>query len=127
MKILVTGGAGYIGSVTVKTLLEKGHEVVVFDNLSQGHEVVSCPLVVGDLVNQQDFLRLDTYSFDAVIHFIALELADESMQTPDKYFENNIIGGLHLLKYMKEQKIQNIVFSSTCARYGTPLQVTISQ
>src|SRR5258706_2345620 len=127
MKILVTGGAGYIGSVTVKTLLEKGHEVVVFDNLSQGHEVVSCPLVVGDLMNQQDFLKLDTYSFDAVIHFAALALAGESMQKPDKYFENNIIGGLHLLEYMKEKKIQNIVFSSTCAIYGTPLKVPVSE
>lgn len=128
MKILVTGGAGYIGSITVKRLLEKGHEVVVFDNISQGHkDTVSCPLIVGDLLNTEDFSQLESYTFDAVIHFAALALAGESMQKPDKYFENNIIGGLHLLEYMKEKKIPHIVFSSTCAIYGTPSSVPVSE
>lgn len=127
-RILVTGGAGYIGSVTVSRLLEKGYEVVVFDNLSQGHkEAVTCPLVVGDLMNPQDFSQLDRYQFDGVIHFAALALAGESMQKPDLYFKNNIVGGINLLEYMKVSKIPHIVFSSTCAIYGTPEKVPVSE
>lgn len=127
-KILVTGGAGYIGSITVKELLKQGYEVVVFDNLSQGHkEVLSCPLVVGDLLNPQDLEKLDMYEFDGVIHFAAFALAGESMQRPEFYFENNIMGGLNLLEYMKKRNIQHIVFSSTCAIYGTPEKVPVRE
>lgn len=127
-KILVTGGAGYIGSITVKELLKQGYEVVVFDNLSQGHkEVLSRPLVVGDLLNPQDLEKLDKYEFDGVIHFAAAALAGESMQRPEFYFENNIIGGLNLLEYMKKRNVKNIVFSSTCAIYGTPEKVPVSE
>lgn len=126
--ILVTGGAGYIGSITVKRLLEKGYKVVVFDNLSQGHkEVVTCPFVKGDLLSPQDLKQLDSYKFDGVIHFAAAALAGESMQNPKKYFENNILGGVNLLEYMKTQKIPSIVFSSTCAIYGTPEKVPVSE
>ena len=126
--ILVTGGAGYIGSITVKRLLESGYSVVVFDNLSQGHEsVVSCPLVKGDLLNPEDLKQLDSYQFDGVVHFAASALAGESMQNPKKYFENNILGGTNLLEYMKEKKIPSIVFSSTCAIYGTPEKVPVSE
>src|SRR5579872_6058263 len=104
-KILVTGGAGYIGSITVKRLLEKGYEVVVFDNLSQGHkDVISCPLVVGDLQNPQDLDQLNEYEFDGVIHFAAAALAGESMQKPAFYFQNNIIGLINLLEYMKKRQ-----------------------
>lgn len=128
MKVLVTGGTGYIGSITVKRLLEKGYEVVVFDNLSQGHkETVSCPLVIGDLMNSADLEKLNEYSFDAVIHFAALALAGESMEKPALYFENNILGGLHLLEYMRKKKIPYIVFSSTCAIYGTPEKIPVSE
>lgn len=129
MKILVTGGAGYIGSITVKKLLSEGYEVVVFDNLSQGHKevVTQCPLVVGDLLTSSDLKQLDTYTFDSVIHFAASTLAGESMREPKKYFENNIMGGINLLEYMKERKIPSIVFSSTCAIYGTPKKVPVSE
>lgn len=122
MKILVTGGAGYIGSVTVKRLVEQGHEVVVYDNLVYGHkESVSVPLIKGDLENKEFlFSSLKEHNFDAVIHFAAYALAGDSMQNPYKYFNGNIIGGLNLLELMREKKIQNIVFSSTCAIYGFP-------
>lgn len=128
MKILVTGGAGYIGSVTVKQLLAQGHEVVVFDNLRQGHkEVVPCKLVTGDLLDKKTFESLKNEHFDAVIHFAAMALAGESMQQPAKYFENNIMGGLNLLEFMREEKIPFIIFSSTCAIYGTPEKIPVSE
>ncbi|MGH7246144.1 MAG: UDP-glucose 4-epimerase GalE [Candidatus Levyibacteriota bacterium] len=129
MKILVTGGAGYIGSITVKQLLAKGYEVVVFDNLKQGHkDAVGCELVVGDLLNKEELSKsLDGYQFDAVIHFAALALAGESMQEPYEYFHNNIIGGMNLLEYMKNKKIPSIIFSSTCAIYGTPKDLPVKE
>lgn len=129
MRILVTGGAGYIGSITVKSLLEKGYEVVVFDNLSYGHkESVSCPLIVGDLLDKQFlFKSLDRENFDAVIHFAAYALAGESMINPYKYFSDNVQGGLNLLELMKIKNIRNIVFSSTCSIYGTPRTLPISE
>lgn len=129
MKILVTGGAGYIGSITVKQLLQKGHEVVVFDNLVYGHkESVTCKLVEGDLVDKQFlFESLRNEEFDAVIHFAAYALAGDSMQNPYKYFNGNIQGGLNLLEFMKEKKIPSIIFSSTCAIYGTPEKLPVSE
>lgn len=122
MKILVTGGAGYIGSITAKELVGEGYEVVVFDNLSNGHkEAVSGKLIIGDLLNKNDlFEKLKGENFDAVIHFAALALAGESMEKPSKYLENNIQGGLNLLEFMRSSKIKHIVFSSSCAVYGTP-------
>ena len=129
MKVLVTGGAGYIGSVTVKKLLENNFEVVVFDNLVYGHkESVSCKLVQGDLTNYEDIVKgLENENFDAVIHFAAYALAGESMENPHKYFYNNTIGGLNLLKYMKEKNISNIVFSSSCSIFGTPKTMPVSE
>src|SRR5438034_10512736 len=106
MKILVTGGAGYIGSVTVKRLMKEGHEVIVFDNLKQGHrESVTCKLVVGDLLDKDSYKQLKGEKFDAVIHFAALALAGESMQRAAAYFENNIMGGVLLLEFMREENI----------------------
>jgi UDP-glucose 4-epimerase len=129
MKILVTGGAGYIGSITVKRLLEKGFEVVVFDNLVYGHEeAVSCKLVKGDLTNFEDLEKgLENENFDGVIHFAAYALAGESMEDPYKYFYNNTIGGLNLLQYMQKKNINNIVFSSSCSIFGTPKTMPVSE
>lgn len=129
MKVLVTGGAGYIGSVTVKALEKQGHKVVVFDNLSQGHrENVSGEFVEGDLNNPQDLKSgLDGKSFDAVIHFAALALVGESMENPYKYYQNNIMGGLNLLEYMRKNKIPYIVFSSTSAIFGTSSNLPVKE
>ncbi len=128
MKFLITGGAGYIGSITAKLLKEKGHELVVFDNLSQGHrENVSVKLIEGDLRKKSDLEMLRNEKFDGVIHFAALALAGESMEKPYEYFENNIFGGLNLLDFMREIDIKNIVFSSTCAIYGTPSKLPVSE
>lgn len=129
MKILVTGGAGYIGSITVKLLQEKGHQPVVFDNLIYGHkEAVTCPLIVGDLLDK-DFLfkSFEKEKFDAVIHFAAYALAGESMENPYKYFYNNIQGGLNLLDLMRQNSIPDIIFSSTCSIYGTPKVLPVSE
>lgn len=129
MKILVTGGAGYIGSITAKRLEKEGYEVLVFDNLSCGHkEAVSSKLVVGDLTDK-DFLfeSLKDEKFDGVIHFAAYALAGESMDNPYKYFQNNITGGLNLLEFMKEKGIFNIIFSSTCAVYGYPQKLPVTE
>ena len=129
MKILVTGGAGYIGSVTVKHLLEKGHEVKVFDNLLYGHEkAVTCPVIAGDLLDREFLYNsFANDTFDAVIHFAAYALAGESMQNPYKYFNANIQGGLNLLDFMQKKNIKKIVFSSTCAIFGTPGKLPVSE
>jgi UDP-glucose 4-epimerase len=122
MKVLVSGGAGYIGSVTVKRLQEQGFEVVVFDNLEYGHkDAVNCRLITGDLTNKEFlFSSLKNEEFDGVIHFAAYALAGESMKDPYKYFYANLTGGLNLLEFMRDKNINNIVFSSTCAIYGFP-------
>lgn len=129
MKVLVTGGAGYIGSITVKYLESQGHEVVVYDNLSYGHrESVKSKLIVGDLVDKEFlFSSLKNEKFDGVIHFAAYALAGESMKDPNKYFYNNTIGGLNLLEYMRSSGMNKIIFSSTCAIYGTPDRLPVTE
>lgn len=128
MAIMVTGGAGYIGSHTVAELLAKGEEVVVVDNLQQGHReaVLGGKLYVGD-IRDADFL--DTVfrenEIDAVIHFAASSLVGESMQLPGKYYHNNVYGTLCLLEKMNEYGVKKIVFSSTAATYGEPENVPI--
>ena len=119
MKILVTGGAGYIGSHTVVELLKQGHEITVFDNLVCGHkEPVICPLIIGDLLDKNQINAVfEKDSFDGVIHFAAYALAGESMNEPRKYFENNILGGLNLLEAMKKHGVDKIIFSSSCSQY----------
>lgn len=129
MRILVTGGAGYIGSITVKYLQNQGHKVVVFDNLVYGHkEFVSVPLIIGDLTDKEFlFKSFENDKFDGIIHFAAYALAGESMKNPYKYFHNNVLGGLNLLELMKDRKIENIIFSSTCAIYGAPEKLPVTE
>ena len=120
-KILITGGAGYIGSHTCKLLANFGYEPICFDNLSTGHKdfVKWGPLITGDL---RDFKLLkDTFHKfkpEAVIHFAGSSLVAESVSNPLKYYDNNVGSTLSLLNAMKYANIKNIVFSSTCATYG---------
>ncbi|HNR94884.1 MAG TPA: UDP-glucose 4-epimerase GalE [Kiritimatiellia bacterium] len=131
MKILVTGGAGYIGSVTGRMLLDEGHEVVIFDSLERGHREAVDPraaLIVGDLRNRQDIraAMLKTKP-DAVVHFAAFALVGESMEMPEIYFTNNVTGGIHLADAMLEAGVRKIIFSSTCATYGQPDVVPMTE
>lgn len=129
-KILVTGGAGYIGSHACKALAAAGYEPVSFDNLVYGHEwaVKWGPLEVGDV---SDRGRLDQviekYQPAAIMHFAAYAYVGESVQHPGKYYRNNVAGTLTLLEAMRDHGIRDIVFSSTCATYGVPAQVPISE
>nr|WP_315023659.1 UDP-glucose 4-epimerase GalE [uncultured Aminipila sp.] len=130
MKILVTGGAGYIGSHTVHALQGKGYEVVVYDNLSTGHEwaVKDCKLEIGDI---SDIQRLegvfDKHKVDAVVHFAASSLVGESVSNPAKYYENNVVGSKRLFDVMLSKNVNKLVFSSTCATYGLPEIVPITE
>lgn len=129
MKILITGGAGYIGSHTTAELLKQGHNITVFDNLVCGHkQSITCPLVIGDLLNKNEINTVfEKSNFDGVIHFAAYALAGESMNEPGKYFENNILGGLNLLEAMKKHGVNKIIFSSTCAQYGFPEKLPVTE
>src|SRR5680860_265245 len=126
--ILITGGAGYIGSHTCKALAEADLVPIVYDNLSSGHEwaVRWGPLEKGDIL---DRVRLDevfkAYSPSAVIHFAAYAHVGESVEQPAKYYRNNVVGSLNLLEVMRDYGVRKIVFSSTCATYGIPQRVPI--
>ena len=124
MKILLTGGAGYIGSVTTEVLLNKGHEVVVFDNLERGHrEAIDgrARFIEGDLRDEVSiFEAMEDVAPDAVMHFAAYALVGESMQRPEIYWRNNVIGGINLAEAMIREGVKKIVLSSTCATYGLP-------
>lgn len=130
MKVLVTGGAGYIGSHTCKALAAAGHTPVVFDNLSTGHRwaVKWGPLVVGDIQDGRAVeAAIDTHGIEAVVHFAASAYVGESMTDPGKYFRNNSIGSLSLIEAMIRRGVDKLVFSSTCATYGNPLQLPIDE
>ncbi len=130
MRVLVTGGAGYIGSHTAKVLAQKGYEPVVFDNLSTGHgwAVKWGPLVKGELENGPLVREvLTTHRIEAVIHFAAHAYVGESMQNPRKYFRNNVIASLNLLEAMQDAGVNQIVFSSTCATYGDPQSLPLTE
>ena len=130
MKILVTGGAGYIGSHMVKLLVEKGYDVLTFDNLSNGYEwaVVNGKLIVGDLLNYKllEEVLLD-YKPYAVMHFAAKVSVPESVEKPLLYYENNFCGTLNLLQAMKRSNIKLLIFSSTAAVYGIPKEVPVKE
>ena len=123
--ILVTGGAGYIGSHTVRHLQASGYKVVVLDNMVYGHEEAvldrDVQLVKGDLNDEKLLAGLfKEQAFTAVVHFAAYAYVGESIHAPQKYYLNNVVGSLNLLKAMNEYKCRNFVFSSTCATYGNP-------
>ncbi len=131
LRILVTGGAGYIGSVVVQALVRANHQVLVYDNLSRGHAAAVPPeaeLVQGDISDREklDFLFRRS-SLQAVMHFAASIEAGESMQVPERYFRNNSASTLTLLESMLANNVKQLVFSSTAALYGNPERVPISE
>lgn len=130
MKVLITGGAGYIGSITNAVLRQQGIETVVFDNLLLGHKeaVGDTKLIVGDLRNKGDIDQaLASESFDAVVHFAAYSLAGESMEKPYEYYDNNLRGGLNLLEAIRQHGNPSIIFSSTSAIYGYPEDIPVME
>ena len=130
MKILITGGAGYIGSHTCHTLYNKGYDIVVYDNLEYGHKE-SLPkhvkLVVGELSDTKKLNECFKEGIDGVIHFANYALVEYSMKEPVKYFKNNISDGINLLNVMLKNNVKNIVFSSSCAVYGQPKEIPIKE
>src|SRR6266404_5009656 len=131
MKILVVGGAGYIGSVCAELLLDEGHTVCIFDNLSEGHRRAvdsRAEFIEGDLASSDQIQSvLATFRPEAVMHFAASALVAESMEKPSKYFRNNIGNGLNLLDAMVATGVSRLVFSSTCAIFGPPERVPIDE
>jgi UDP-glucose 4-epimerase len=131
MKVLVTGGAGYIGSVCVEELIAAGHEVVVWDNLSEGHKGALHPKAVflqGDLLDRDLLMRaVQEHQPGAVIHFASKALVPESMRDPSIYYRVNVSGGVNLLDAMVAAGCRKIIFSSTCATYGLPERVPMDE
>ncbi len=130
MKILVTGGAGYIGSHTSKLLKGAGHTPIVFDNLSNGWAewVKFGPFVFGDIRDEEALYQaLKGFAVDAVIHFAAKAYVEESTRLPEEYFDNNVGGTIALLKAMKRAGTEHLVFSSSCATYGNARTPTIRE
>jgi UDP-glucose 4-epimerase len=132
MNVLVAGGAGYIGSHTVKRLKEAGHNPVIYDNLSRGHrepiDILDVPAVIADL-NDHTALTgaLTEYAIDTVMHFAAYAYVGESVDQPLMYYQNNVATTISVLQAMKDVGVDRFVFSSTCAVYGTPDHVPITE
>src|SRR5215475_12842596 len=130
-RILVTGGAGYIGSVVTAQLIARGDEVTIYDNFSNSSRASAHPKATLIVADTSDVAALDkTFSqtkFDAVIHFAASIEAGESMKVPEKFFRNNTANTLNLLEVMHAHKVPRIVFSSTAALYGTPERTPIEE
>lgn len=131
MRVLVTGGAGYIGSVVVEELLRDGHEVVVYDNLVKGHRnsvPANVEFIEDDLLQTAHLVdALRAHAIESVIHMAADSLVGESVQKPEKYYRTNVLGGLSLLYAMKESGVKRLVFSSTAAVYGEPERQPIEE
>jgi UDP-glucose 4-epimerase len=131
MAILVTGGAGYIGSVMVDLLVEKGERAVVLDDLSRGHRgavAEGVPFFEGSIGDRALVARIcDEHDVDACVHFAALAYVGESVAEPKRYFENNVGQGLVLLDALLAAGVRHMVFSSTCATYGEPVRVPIDE
>jgi UDP-glucose-4-epimerase GalE len=130
MRILITGGAGYIGSHAVRLFMARGHDVWVYDNLGMGHRgaVPQGQLIVGDL---SEISRLDhavlTHRIEAVAHFAAFAYVGESVRDPGKYYQNNLVNALNLMECLRRNGVTRFVFSSTCATYGIPNRVPITE
>jgi len=132
VNVLVAGGAGYIGSHTVKRLLETGHRPVVYDDLSRGHraavEALGVPAVYADLADRPTLLRaLREHGIELVMHFAAYAYVGESVTEPLRYYENNVATTIGVLQCMREAGVSRLVFSSTCATYGDPESVPITE
>ena len=130
MKILITGGAGFVGSACLRYVAEQGHEVMAYDNLILGHEaaVDGHPLVVGDIADTEKLGQtLKDFGADAVMHFAAATSVPESVENPDYHYSNNIAGTLSLLRAMRAADVGRMLFSSTCATYGMTESPTMSE
>src|SRR5919112_896065 len=129
MRTLVTGGAGYIGSVVAKQLLGAGHDVVVLHDLSRGHAAAIPDGAEHAAVSLTDAPALTgaLAGVDAVLHFAALALVAESVEFPERYWRNNVVGTLNLLDAMRANGVGRLVFSSTCATYGEPETVPMTE
>jgi len=128
MKVLVTGGAGYVGSHAVRELLAARHDVVVYDNLSTGHRelVDGVPLIVADVANNRPLLKA-LRGVDAVMHFAGSAYVGESIENPRKYFHNNVESPLKLMDAVLASDVRLFIFSSSCATYGVPLHLPIEE
>jgi UDP-glucose-4-epimerase GalE len=130
MSVLVTGGAGYIGSHTVRALRNDGIDVVVLDSLEYGHPeaVLDAPVEVGDIADSALVRRVvEEYRVDQVVHFAGYKAAGESMVVPERYFDNNVTRTLDLLNALRDADVDRIVFSSSAAVYGTPKQLPVDE
>ena len=130
MRVLVTGGAGYVGSHASKQLVKSGHEVLIVDNLAEGHQaaVGNLPFVSVDLLDRERLAAtLKEHEIEAVMHFAAFAYVGVSVTDPAKYYHNNIVGSLSLLNAMRDAGVDRIVFSSSCATYGIPVSVPITE
>ena len=130
MKILVTGGAGYIGSHTCKALAAAGHEVIVYDNLSTGFRKLAKwgECIRGDILDEEKLRAcLHTHKPEGIIHFAAFSQVGESVSNPDRYIRNNVGGTLNILESMRDTGVRNIVVSSTAAVYGIPEHCPITE
>ena len=128
--ILVTGGAGYIGSHVVKELHNEGYKPIIFDNLSTGNKFALKwgNFIYGDLNNINSIRKIfSDYSIDAVMHFASYSIVGESVESPQKYYQNNVVGTLNLLSSMLEFNVKKIIFSSSCATYGIPQKIPITE
>jgi UDP-glucose 4-epimerase len=128
LAVLVVGGAGYIGSHAAHILRRRGYEVIIYDNLSTGHKVLAegFELIVGDIADSAKLAAV-LRGCDAVMHFAAHAYVGESVENPRKYFHNNVTAALALLDAVMESRVRKFIFSSTCAVYGNPVKVPITE
>jgi UDP-glucose-4-epimerase GalE len=128
MRVLVTGGSGYVGSHTVRELVDAGHEVIVYDNLSTGHAKLSdgFELIQGDIADQEKLAPI-LERVDAVMHFAASAYVGESVENPRKYFQNNVESALKLIDAVLASRVRKFIFSSTCATYGVPPTLPVTE